>query len=50
MAVDYPGSWHLAVKSVVLWPVSRIDDFPSKYIENLSQAHVKAKAYFSICA
>ena len=33
-----------------LWSISRMNDFPSKYIENLSQAHVRAKAFFSICA
>ena len=33
-----------------LWSVSRINNFPSNYIENLSQAHVRAKVYFCICA
>ena len=40
----------LSSESSGLWSVSRINDFPSKYIENLTQAHVRAKASFSICA
>ena len=42
----------LALSSEIsgLWSVSRINDFPSKYIENLSQAHVRANASFFVCA
>ena len=36
----------LSSESSGLWFVSRINDFPSKYIENLSKAYEKAKASF----